>query len=84
MKPVLLVVEDASEYAEFARLFLSDVADLRTAQSGAEALAVLGRGFALARREDGRVVRDAAEVAPGERLALRFSPCSAAITWTRS
>jgi exodeoxyribonuclease VII large subunit len=36
-------------------------------------LAVLGRGFALARREDGRVVRDAVEVAPGERLALRFA-----------
>jgi len=36
-------------------------------------LAVLGRGFTLARRADGSVVRDAAEIAPGERLALRFA-----------
>jgi len=36
-------------------------------------LAVLGRGFALARREGGAVVRDAAEIAPGERLDVRFA-----------
>ena len=36
-------------------------------------LAVLGRGFTLARKPDGRVVRDAAEIAPGDRLALRFA-----------
>jgi len=37
-------------------------------------LAVLGRGYAIARRaSDGRIVRDPAEVAPGERLALRVA-----------
>jgi len=36
-------------------------------------LAVLGRGFALARREGGAVVRDAGEIAPGERLDVRFA-----------
>jgi len=37
-------------------------------------LAVLGRGYAIARRAgDGRIVRDPAEVVPGERLALRVA-----------
>jgi exodeoxyribonuclease VII large subunit len=36
-------------------------------------LAVLARGFALARRADGAVVRDAAVLAPGEPLDLRFA-----------
>ena len=36
-------------------------------------LAVLGRGFALARREDGAVVRDAGEIAAGDRLELVFA-----------
>lgn len=36
-------------------------------------LAVLGRGYAIARRAaDGRIVRRAAELAPGDRLRLRF------------
>ncbi|MEW6270523.1 MAG: exodeoxyribonuclease VII large subunit, partial [Thermodesulfobacteriota bacterium] len=36
-------------------------------------LAVLARGFALARRADGSVVRDAAVLTPGEPLDLRFA-----------
>jgi exodeoxyribonuclease VII large subunit len=36
-------------------------------------LAVLGRGFTLARKADGRVVRDCDEIVAGERLALRFA-----------
>jgi exodeoxyribonuclease VII large subunit len=37
-------------------------------------LAVLGRGYAIARRAaDGRIVRDPTEVAPGERLAVRVA-----------
>ena len=36
-------------------------------------LAVLGRGFALARRGDGTFVRDAAQLVPGEPLELRFA-----------
>lgn len=66
MKPVLLVVEDASEYAEFARLFLSDVADLRTAQSGAEALAVLGRDHVDAVLMDLRFDRSPREALIGD------------------
>jgi len=37
-------------------------------------LAVLGRGYSLTRRaSDGRVVRDAAELSPGDALATRFA-----------
>lgn len=35
-------------------------------------LAVLGRGYTLAARADGRALRDAAEVSPGEKLTLRL------------
>ncbi|MHA7837327.1 MAG: exodeoxyribonuclease VII large subunit, partial [bacterium] len=36
-------------------------------------LAVLGRGYAIARREvDGRIVRRASEVERGDRLAIRL------------
>ncbi|WP_454689674.1 exodeoxyribonuclease VII large subunit [Achromobacter aloeverae] len=34
---------------------------------------VLARGYALARDEEGRLVRDAAALAPGQRLALEFA-----------
>ena len=40
-------------------------------------LAVLERGYSLALKEDGRVVRSAGEIAPGETLALRFHRGSA-------
>ncbi len=36
-------------------------------------LAVLGRGFALARGPDGAILRDAASVAPGDALSLRLA-----------
>jgi exodeoxyribonuclease VII large subunit len=36
-------------------------------------LAVLDRGFAMARRGDGELVRDAAQVRPGERLQIRLA-----------
>ena len=37
-------------------------------------LAVLGRGYAIARRaDDGRIVRRASEVAPGDEIALRLA-----------
>jgi exodeoxyribonuclease VII large subunit len=37
-------------------------------------LAVLGRGYSLTRRTaDGRVIRDAAELVPGEKIATRFA-----------
>jgi len=42
-------------------------------------LAVLGRGFTLARRPDGRVVRDSGELEPGDRLALRFAQGAAEV-----
>ena len=35
--------------------------------------ATLRRGYAIVQRADGTVVRSAAEVAPGERLTLRFA-----------
>jgi exodeoxyribonuclease VII large subunit len=41
-------------------------------------LAVLARGYAIARKlPDGAVVRDAASLAPGDRLQLRFGKGSA-------
>ncbi len=37
-------------------------------------LAVLGRGYSLTQRDgDGQIVRDAAQLAPGERIATRFA-----------
>jgi exodeoxyribonuclease VII large subunit len=36
-------------------------------------LAVLDRGYSLASRSDGRLVRDAAEIEPGDALDLRFA-----------
>ena len=36
-------------------------------------LKVLGRGYAIARREDGRVITSAADAAPGERFHLRLA-----------
>jgi exodeoxyribonuclease VII large subunit len=36
-------------------------------------LGVLGRGYALVRREDGRIARDAAELQPQERLQVRLA-----------
>jgi exodeoxyribonuclease VII large subunit len=60
----------------FERRLVSSRHDVTAAAARLDALsplAVLGRGFTLARREDGSVVRDAAEIARGERLALRFA-----------
>jgi len=46
-------------------------------------LAILGRGYALAWKEPGRVlVREARELAPGDRLALRFGAGEAEATVT--
>ena len=39
--PVLLVIEDGAEYAEFAQLFLGDAFDIRAARSARDALALL-------------------------------------------
>ena len=36
-------------------------------------LAVLGRGFAVPRTEDGTIVRDASVLSPGDELRLRFA-----------
>jgi exodeoxyribonuclease VII large subunit len=54
-----------------------DVAAAAARLEALSPLAVLGRGFTLARRDDGRVVRAATEVAPGDRLELRFARGSA-------
>lgn len=48
-------------------------ARLAAALDAMSPLKVLGRGYAIAQREDGSVVRFAGEVGPGERLALRVS-----------
>jgi exodeoxyribonuclease VII large subunit len=36
-------------------------------------LKVLGRGYAIATRKDGRAIRDASEVAPGDPIAVRVA-----------
>lgn len=43
-------------------------------------LKVLGRGYSIVLREDGGVVRSSKEVEPGERLALRVSDGTIAVT----
>jgi exodeoxyribonuclease VII large subunit len=47
-------------------------------------LAVLDRGYAIARRTDGALVRDAAEVRPGDRLTLRLARGTVAATVTEA
>jgi exodeoxyribonuclease VII large subunit len=46
--------------------------------------AVLGRGYALVTTADGAIVQDAAQVAPGDAVALEFARGGAAATITRS
>jgi exodeoxyribonuclease VII large subunit len=46
-------------------------------------LAVLGRGYAIARAADGRVLRSAREVAPGDALTLRLHEGEVEATATR-
>jgi exodeoxyribonuclease VII large subunit len=51
-------------------------AELATAAARLDALsplAVLGRGYAIARTADGRVLRRASEVAPGDALSVRVA-----------
>ncbi len=40
-RPVLLVIEDGTEYVEFARLFVGDTFEIHAARSAREALALL-------------------------------------------
>jgi exodeoxyribonuclease VII large subunit len=54
-----------------------DVAEAAARLEALSPLAVLSRGFALARRADGAIVRDAAVLAPGEEIDVRFSRGSA-------
>ncbi len=44
---LLLVIEDGSEYSEFARLYLGDAFTIETARSAAEALAAAARADVL-------------------------------------
>lgn len=48
------------------------LAELASALDALSPLAVLERGYSLATASDGRVVRDAAELAAGDRVELRF------------
>jgi exodeoxyribonuclease VII large subunit len=62
--------------AAWERRLVSARHDLAAGAARLEALSplsVLGRGFALARREDGAVIRDAAEIVAGDRVELRFA-----------
>lgn len=51
----------------------SRFARLAAALDAMSPLKVLGRGYAIAQKEDGGVVRSVKDVKPGERLALRMS-----------
>lgn len=62
----LLVVEDGHEYAEFARLFLSDVFDVRACQSAREALAAIESAPADALFLDLRFERSTGETLVGD------------------
>lgn len=48
-----------------------DLAGLATSLDALSPLAVLGRGYAIATNERGRVIRSAGEVAPGDRVKVR-------------
>lgn len=62
----LLVIEDGSEYAEFARLFLADRFVVHAAQDAAQALAVLSRAPIDALLVDLRFERSARERLVGD------------------
>ena len=49
------------------------LAGLAAALDAMSPLKVLGRGYAIARREDGRVLSSVAGVSAGERFTLRLS-----------
>ena len=74
-RPVLLVIEDGTEYVEFARLFVGDTFEIHAARSAREALALLvDLRFDRAPREDlvGDVDATAARLFGGDRArALR-------------
>ncbi len=84
-RPIAMVHERARRLDELeARLARAARHRFQAAKTRAESLgarleslnplAVLGRGYSLTRRvDDGRVVRDAAELAPGDTLATRFA-----------
>ncbi|HYC57105.1 MAG TPA: exodeoxyribonuclease VII large subunit [Candidatus Binatia bacterium] len=60
-----------------------NLAELGSALDALSPLAVLGRGYSLASRADGSLVRAAEEIAVGERLELRFhrGRASARVLW---
>ena len=71
-----LDVVRAGRDAEMAARLEAARARLGVAAAALEALsplAVLGRGYALARDERGRLLRDAREVAPGRRVSVRLA-----------
>jgi hypothetical protein len=70
----LLVIEDGTEYEEFARLFLSDWFDVSAAHSAVEALAALSARAADALLVDLRFERTAREALVGDTAgtAARF------------
>ncbi len=84
-RPMALVQDRARRIDELeSRLARAARLRLRAAKTRAESLhdrleslnplAVLGRGYSLTRRlADGRIVRDAGELTPGEALATRFA-----------
>jgi exodeoxyribonuclease VII large subunit len=43
-------------------------------------LKVLGRGYAIARREDGAVIKSAADVKPGDKITVRLQKDAFAAT----
>ena len=49
------------------------LARLSAALDAMSPLKVMGRGYAIARKEDGRVLTSVEGICPGERLSLRFS-----------
>jgi exodeoxyribonuclease VII large subunit len=73
--------EQVTSLAERARRCLAgslsraddDVAHLRARLLALAPSATLRRGYAIVQRLDGAVIRQAADVAPGERLTLRFA-----------
>jgi hypothetical protein len=62
----LLVIEDGAEYLEFAKFSLGDVFELRSARSGAQALAEAARGGVVAMLIDLRFDRAAPEALVGD------------------
>lgn len=78
----LLLARAGRAAREHVRVQRADVGGLRRALDAVSPARTLARGYAVVRRADGRLLRDAADAAPGETLDIQLSRGRLAATVT--